>query len=279
MSDNTQQIEYWNGPAGQRWAQLQESTDRSLAAITTALMPFAAAKAGDRVLDIGCGCGTTTLALAEAVGPYGAVTGVDISAPMLGVAQARAKAAAARIAFVEVDASTAAFKPEFDLVFSRFGVMFFADPGAAFANIRASLKPGGRLAFVCWRAMPENAWASAPLAAARDLLPPQEVPDPHAPGPFAFADAKRLMGLLLKAGFTNVRGDKLDSVMNMGASLDDAVTTAFSIGPLARIASELDEPTREKIRASVRTALEKFANPEGIAPPAACWLVRATVSA
>ena len=275
MSDNTSQIEYWNGPTGQRWAAMQDRTDRSLSLITSALMPFAAAKPGERVLDIGCGCGTTSAMLAKAVGDKGTVTGVDISVPMLGVA--RVKAAGANTSFVEADAATTAFKPEFDLVFSRFGVMFFADPAKAFANIRTALVPGGRMAFVCWRAMAENVWATAPFAAAQDLLPPQEAGDPHAPGPFAFADAGRLMRILEKAGFSVFGGDKLDTLMNMGATLDDAVTTAFSIGPLARAVAELDEPTRAKIRGRVRTVLEKYTTPAGIAPPAACWLVSAKV--
>ncbi len=274
MSDNAQQIEYWNGPSGQRWAGLQESTDRNLSMITAALMPFAAAKPGERVLDIGCGCATTSLMLADAVGEKGRVMGVDISAPMLEIAKRRA-AGRANVSFVEADASSYAFKPEFDLVFSRFGVMFFADPVKAFANIRNALDVGGRVAFVCWRAMPENAWAAAPFAAARDLLPPQEAPDPHAPGPFAFADAERLMKIFAKAGFREFSGDKLDTVMNMGASIDEAVAASLSIGPLARAAAELDEATRNKIRARVKSALEKYATPAGITPPAACWLVRA----
>jgi len=273
MSSNAQQIEYWNGAVGERWARLQETIDGNLAAITKALMPFAAAKPGERVLDIGCGCGTTTLALSKAVGPGGDVTGVDISAPMLAVARARGTDAN----FLEADASVHLFKPTHNLVFSRFGVMFFADPAAAFANIRKALAPHGRLAFVCWRAVQDNLWASAPFAAARDLLPPQEPAEPLAPGPFAFADDARLKEILSQAGFRNVRIEKLDSTMNMGASAEDAAAQALNIGPLSRAASELDEATREKIRARARDALAKFAGPQGITPPAACWLVGATV--
>jgi ubiquinone/menaquinone biosynthesis C-methylase UbiE len=276
MSDNAQQIEYWNGAVGERWAKLQESTDRNLSAISDALMPFAAAKAGEHVLDIGCGCGTTTLALARIIGKSATVTGIDVSVPMLEVARRRAGTVDANVAFVEADAAAYAFKPEFDLVFSRFGVMFFADPVAAFTNIRGALKPAGRMAFVCWRAMPENAWAYVPHEAARDLVPPPEASDPHAPGPFAFADAQRLMTILLKAGFSNVKGDKLDTVMNMGATVDEAVMTALNIGPLARAARDVDEATRAKIAARVHKALENYAKPDGVAPPAACWLVSAT---
>jgi SAM-dependent methyltransferase len=272
--DNTQQIEFWNGPGGERWAQLNDSTERMLSYITAALMPFAAVKPGERVLDIGCGCGTTSMAHAKTVGPSGSVTGVDISKPMLEVARGSARGAR-NVAFVEADASTHAFKPEYDLVFSRFGIMFFADPKSAFANIRKALKPGGRVAFVCWRSPQENAWAARPLAVAMDLLPPQEPMDPHAPGPFAFADNARLKSILEGAGFMDVKTEPLDTVSGMGATANDAARATMNIGPLSRAAMGLDDATKEKIRARVRDALAEFKTPAGITPPAACWLVSA----
>ncbi len=167
MTANEAQIEYWNGAVGERWAKLQETLDAGLAPITAALMPFVNARPRERVLDIGCGCGTTTFLLAKAVGPEGNVTGVDISEPMLAVARARGRG----VNFRKADAATHLFHPTHDLVFSRIGVMFFDDPPSAFANIRKALKPRGRLAFVCWRDVGENLWASAPFAAARALLP------------------------------------------------------------------------------------------------------------
>src|SRR5579871_443027 len=275
MADNTQQIEYWNGPSGQRWASLYEMTERGMSFITSALMPFAAAREGEHVLDIGCGCGSTALLLARAVGAHGKVSAVDISRPMLDVARARATEAGLEIEFREADASVTDFGPGFDLVFSRFGVMFFAEPEAAFANIRKALKPGGRIAFVCWRALAENAWAAQPIAVARDLLPPEPPPDPFAPGPFAFADSSRLLQILARAGFREPGAEKLDTLMNLGANLDDAVGASLSIGPLARAAVELDELTRARVRERVREVLMPYQTPAGVAPPAACWLVRA----
>ena len=275
MSDNQQQIEYWNGPVGERWVGLQETIDASLAEITKSLLPFAAAKPGERVLEIGCGCGTATLALAKTVEPDGSVLAVDISRPMLGLARERAKAANARIEFAEGDAAQAVFKPEFDLVFSRFGVMFFADPLSAFANIRKGLKQHGRLAFVCWRTPQENLWASAPYAAARDLLPPQEPTDPLAPGPFAFADAGRLRNILDEAGFGEIRIKPLDTTMFMGRDTAEAAAQALNIGPLAKAATGLDEGLREEIRRAVAKTMERFKTPHGITLPAACWLVGA----
>jgi SAM-dependent methyltransferase len=273
MSGNAQQIEYWNGAVGERWAKLQQTIDANMASITEALLLFAAPKPGERVLDIGCGCGTTTSLLAKAVGPSGDVTGVDISAPMLGVARGRGIAAN----FIEADASMHAFKATHDLVFSRFGVMFFADPLPAFANIRKSLKPHGRLAFVCWRAFPENQWAFAPYAAAKPLLPDEPAGDPFAPGPFAFADAGRLRNILDEAGFGDIRINPLDSVMHMGADPDEAAKQATNIGPLARAMNGLDDAQREKIRVVVTEALTKYRIKDGVAPDAACWLVGATV--
>lgn len=275
MSGNQDQIDYWNGPAGRRWAEAQESMDRNLASISDGLMRFVAVKPGETVLDIGCGCGTTTLAFAAAAGPSGRVTGVDISAPMLGLA--RARAGTKQVEFREADAAAFAFKPEYDAVSSRFGVMFFSDPTSAFANIRKALKPGGRLGFVCWRAMPENAWAFAPFTAARDLLPAQPPPDPNAPGPFAFADPVRLRGILEGAGFKNVRIEKLDTIMHMANTAQEAAQFSLGIGPLARAAAEADDATKAKIVERVAAAVKKFETPSGVTPPAACWLVGAVV--
>ncbi|HEY5336973.1 MAG TPA: methyltransferase domain-containing protein [Rhizomicrobium sp.] len=274
---NAQQIEFWNGTVGQRWARLQDRIDLQLNNITDGLMPFADVRSGERVLDIGCGCGTTTLRLGMMVAPEGAVAGLDISAPMLEVARARAQAMNADIAFQEADASSHDFQPVFDVVFSRFGVMFFDDPVAAFANIRRALAPKGRLAFVCWRPFKENAWAFTPYTAAKPLLPEQPPGDPHAPGPFAFADAARLKGILTDAGFANIRIEKLDTKASLGVSLDEAADSALNVGPLSRAALDLDDATRGKIRDAVKAAFEKDLTSAGVAPAAACWLVGATL--
>jgi SAM-dependent methyltransferase len=272
---NAQQVEYWNGPAGERWAAAQDQIDHHLGLITETLMAFAAPKEGERILDIGCGGGTTALLLRERIGAGGAVTGIDISAPGLGVARARAHAAMADVTFVEGDASAYEFQPVFDLAFSRFGVMFFADPVAAFANIRKALAPNGRLAFVCWRTFKENEWAFASYNAARDLLPPQESMDPHAPGPFAFAEDERVRSILKQAGFADVVVKPHDTTVNLGASVEEAVTEALTIGPLARAAADLDEAARQKIREAISPVLGGYRTPYGITPPAAVWLVSA----
>ena len=196
---------------------------------------------------------------------------------MLAVARARAAAGNADIPFIEGDASTHDFQPVFDLVVSRFGVMFFADPVSAFGNIRKAVAPGGRLAFVCWRSLAENGWAATPISAARPLLPPQEPVDPHAPGPFAFADEERLRGILASAGFNRIHVEKFDGHMEMGATAEDAAREALNIGPLARAAAEADEAQRTKIRAVVAEAMAKYQTPKGIRATVACWFVRARV--
>ncbi|HEX2593964.1 MAG TPA: class I SAM-dependent methyltransferase [Rhizomicrobium sp.] len=275
MSGNADQIEFWNGRGGQKWADQQDVTDRMLGKIGEAALTFAAAKPGEKVIDIGCGTGTTTMALADSVGASGQVTGVDVSKPMLGTARERAAKAGKSVAFVEADASVFPFSTEIDLVFSRFGVMFFDQPAKAFENIHRALKPTGRLAFVCWRAPQQNPWAFEPLVAAKPFLPPSDPPDPLAPGPFAFADENRIKLILTEAGFRNIRVTPLDTTTNIGGSLDAAAKQMLEIGPLARAAAEADDAAKPKIVEAVRAVLGKYQTPEGITPPAGCWLVAA----
>jgi len=275
---NAQQVEYWNGPAGERWARLQERIDLHMSGITEAALGFAAPQPGERILDVGCGCGTTTFRLAFRAGRNGAAAGIDISIPMLNVARARATAQNADVVFLQADAATYDFQPVFDLAFSRFGVMFFADPVHGFANIRRSLAPGGRLVFACWRALADNRWAADPMAAAAHLLPPQEPADPFAPGPFALADGDRLRSILANAGYGDVVLEPFDGAMNMGATLEEAAAEVLNIGPLARAAAELDEATRAKIHRTVESAYARYVSPAGITPPAACWFVKGRIS-
>ena len=197
MSENVEQVEQWNGVMGAKWVAEQQSLDAQLAPMSALLLEASRVQPGWRVLDVGCGCGATALALAEAVGPAGEVVGVDVSAPMLARAADRLAHLAKPPTLVRADAQTEPLgEQRFDLALSRFGVMFFSHPEKAFTNLARTLKPLGRLVFVCWRAATDNPWAALPLAVARRHVPPPPPADPHAPGPFAFADPARTPRLL-----------------------------------------------------------------------------------
>ncbi|HUS68235.1 MAG TPA: methyltransferase domain-containing protein [Kofleriaceae bacterium] len=265
------QLAYWNGPAAQRWVAYGDAIDRGVAGITSALMALAAPRPGEQVLDVGCGSGATTRTLAERIAPGGAVEGVDISAPLLEVARSRAP----ELRFTEADAATFEVRVPVQLLFSRFGVMFFADPVAAFDNLRRALAPGGRLVFSCWRTPEENHWATVPMRAARDLLPAQPPADPQAAGPFALADEARLRGILAAAGFARVQLARHDDVMVLGADVAEASEQALGVGPLARVAGEQLAPVRDQIRERVRAVMTQYLGPAGVALPASAWLVEA----
>ncbi len=272
---NTAQIDYWNTGAGETWAEFQTQLDRQTEPLGLEAMRALSPQPGERILDIGCGCGQSTLQLAERVGPDGAVVGIDISQPMLEVARGRAApASGGRIAFREIDAQTGELgRGQFDAVYSRFGVMFFGDPTAAFVNIRAALKPGARMAFVCWRPLAENPLMRAPMQAAAPLLPPLPPPDPLAPGPFAFADPERVRRILSEAGFSGVDIAAFDTPVG-GGSQDEALALAFRIGPLGA-ALRANPESREKVVEAVREAIQSYVEGGRVQMPAAVWIVTA----
>lgn len=276
---NADQVAYWNGENGAKWARLQERLDALFAPISAAAVAVAAPRRGDRVLDVGCGCGDTVLALAEAVGSLGHVTGVDISAPMLAVAGQRIDARDATQAVVqEADAAHHAFsRDSVDLVFSRFGVMFFDAPSEAFINIRRALKPGGRLVFACWRPFKGNPWFHAPYKAAVRHLPEQEKPDPEAPGPFAFSDPERVKRILGVAGFTGIEVAPFDATLTFGRSgeIEDALRFLVQVGPVARALATGTEEQQAAALDAVRDVLRRADGPEGIRLGAQCWFVSA----
>ena len=275
MNLNQAQIDYWNGPLGEKWAKYQNEMDRTLADSAEAALRLANALPGERVLDIGCGAGGTALLLAEAVGSGGTVTGVDVSQPLLKLARTRTEAK--NIRFLEADAATYPFKPEFDLIFSRFGVMFFVDPVAAFANIRKGAHGAARLAFICWRAVAENEWASVPYKIAKPFLPEQPVVDPNAPGPFAFADAGRLRGILESAGFLQIRIQPFQGFMNLGhVPAEAAFQSTNLMGPTSRALRGVDEAIRARVMNAIVTELARtHTSGKEIRLGTACWLVSA----
>jgi SAM-dependent methyltransferase len=272
---NAAMAEYWNAAGGATWVAMQALLDRQIAPLSAATVEALAPAEGEHILDIGCGCGATSLELAWRVDPEGTVTGIDISAPMLEVARQRAKAAGyEQVRFIEADAQVYPFEPaRFDGAFSRFGVMFFDDPPTAFANIRGGMKPGGRLAFVCWRAMAENPWMTVPLQAGLKHLPAPAPLDPAAPGPFAFAEAARVRDVLGRAGFSDIRVGPHDEPIGAD-TLEDAITTAVRVGPLGLLMRE--NPDKQAVVMQALTeALSPYAGEAGVRLPSATWIVQA----
>jgi SAM-dependent methyltransferase len=257
------------------WAEVRELLELQLAPLGRRALAALAPRPGESVLDIGCGGGETALELARAVAPDGAVVGIDVSAAVLAFAQ-RAAEGCERLRFVNADAQVFPFEPAtFDAAFSRIGVMFFTDPTAAFVNIRRSLKPNGRLAFVCWRALEENLLDILPLRAASAHLPPQPAHDPNAPGPFAFADPGRVRGILERAGFGQIEITAHDELVGSG-DLEAMLAVCSRVGALGKILRENPE-LRAATLPAVRSVLSAHDGPAGVRLNAATWVVTARV--
>lgn len=274
-SETINQTEFWNGVSGQRWAEQWAALDRAIRPFGEAALSKANARPGERVLDVGTGCGETLLALAGAVGSSGKVCGVDISAPMLAVARQRA-GSLPQAELIEADAARFTFKREFDLVFSRFGVMFFEDPIAAFKNIRSAVKDGGRLAFVCWRVPQENPWVALPVMAVKSAWPDAPaLPPAEGPGPFAFADAEKVKRVLEGAGFQDVQLERFDADVCLGESPSQAIEFALSAGPAARLMADATPEIRERVKGAMAEALTPHFKDGRCALGGSTWVVTA----
>jgi SAM-dependent methyltransferase len=272
---NADQLAFWNGPGGHTWVERQEHTDITLAPVTEALLAFAAPHTGERVLDVGCGCGATTLEFARAVGPAGRVAALDISGPMLAEGQARAKTVGiTNVVWQQADPAIAALD-EYDLLTSAFGVMFFGDPVGAFANMLSAASPGARMAFVCWRPLAENPWMEVPMNAVSRHLPPRPKPNPQAPGMFAFADPERISEILTAAGWAAPRLEKLDLDLDIaaGRGLEEAVDQSTKIGAVNSWLRNQPAEVVSAAIASVREALAAHLDGASVRLPGAMWLV------
>ena len=271
------QIEYWNREGGVSWAARQQSWDVTMKPISDAALARAGVQPGERAIDIGCGCGATTLDLARLVGPKGKVLGVDVSEPMLARARERAAGNPA-VRFAKADATTYPFEPgAADLLFSRHGVMFFPEPERAFGNLRTALKGGGRMAFSCFRTPKENALVTTLLAAVSEFVPPLPKMDPEAPGPFSFADPERVKRILGAAGFTSIALEPVDLELDVGSGkgMDEAVINAREIGPASRALKGAPPDIRATAEAAIRAALKANERDGKVLLTAAIWIVTA----
>ena len=274
---NADQIAYWNGPGGQHWTDRQQTQDILLAPVSDILIGRAKAKAGERIVDVGCGCGATTIAFAQKVGPAGHVFGIDISAPMLARARQIAPAGIP-VDFALADATVYPFvSGSFDLVVSRFGVMFFAKPAISFANMRTALRPSGRLTFACWREPRDNPWLMAPLQAVYKHVPKLPQLGPEDPGPFSFASEQRVIRILSEAGFSGIEMEPCNLSLDVavGRGLDAAVETALEIGPASRALEGQPPEVRAAAANSIREALAPFASGNAVPLAASIWIVTA----
>ena len=274
---NTEQYDAWNGESGARWVADPDRRDRAIAAVADAMLDVAALVPGERVLDVGCGCGATTLSAAAAVAPNGAAIGVDIAEPMLAIARERAdEAGVGNVSFVHGDAQVHTFGPAaFDVAVSRFGTMFFADVPAAFANIASTLGPGGRLCIATWQPLADNEWLAVPFAA---LLRFGTMDAPaDGPGPFALSDPAVVESVLDAAGFDAVNLAAVTVPLLLGADTDEATAHLAETGFARTVLDTVSEGDRPAALAAMSEVLADHVTGTGVQLDGAIWIATARI--
>jgi SAM-dependent methyltransferase len=272
--DADDQKQLWNGPAARAWVDAQETLDRMFKPFEDLLVDAASAGGARRVIDVGCGTGATTVAVARAVGLSGVCTGIDVSEPMIAAARARASREGVPATFLVADAQSHAFAPRSaDAIVSRFGVMFFDDPVRAFANLRHAAVAGARMTLIAWRSPSENAFMTAAERAAAPLLPVLPPRQPGAPGQFAFADAHRVRTILAASRWADISITPIDVTCVLPEAELVGYVTRF--GPVGRVLQDVGEPTRTQVVHAVRAAFEPFVHGDEVRYTAACWMIRA----
>lgn len=272
---NADQLAFWNGVGGDIWVERQAHTDQILDPISEALLALASPREGERVLDIGCGCGASTIDIARAVGPGGHVTALDISGPMLEEGRRRAQAAGiSNVDWEQADAATAPLE-EFDLLVSNFGSMFFGDPVAGYSHLRGAAREGARMALVVWRGLADNPWMAVPMDAVRAHIPPRPKGNPNAPGMFAFADPERVTQILTASGWSVPRFTKLDLELDIaaGKGLEEALVQLTKIGAINSWLRNQPEETVAAAITSLRETLAPHEDGGSVHLPASAWLI------
>ncbi len=278
---NAEAIEAWDGPLFIRFSQYRHIVTDGLRAHGDVALRQYRPRPGSRVIDIGCGFGDTTQQLAALVGPTGSVVGVDAASQFIATARREARAAGfPNVRFETADVQTAAIESQFDLAFSRFGTMFFANPVLALRNLRGCLTPGGRLVMVVWRAKVENEWlARAERITERFVSRPDESDEPTCgPGPFSMASAETTIGILASAGFEDISLRRHDAPILIGTDLEEAVQFALSLGPAGEILRLAGPPAahlHEPIADALRHGFSEWVGPTGVVAPASSWTVSA----
>ncbi len=273
MGQNQSQVEYWNSTPGQKWIRFEEELDKVFEAVNDQLIERAQPIKGERIVDIGCGTGATTRAFAQRLGPAGFVTAIDISEPLLSRARGRSSEVLASTDYRLIDAQTDTIPGDlFNLVVSRFGVMFFADPVAAFKNIRSWLAPGGRVVLAGWAAIDGNPWFEVPRDGAVARLGPPDTSDPNSPGPLGFQNTNYVTSILAKAGFSDISAERALTMLRHPGPVEAVAALAANIGPSARIIKKYNGTSKdvEEITAYVVNEFRKFESDEGMLIPA--WL-------
>lgn len=280
-----EQLEYWNGESGQRWAEQDALMARLLQPVGEALLDHAGLDQCHHVVDVGCGGGSQSRMLAKRLSADAKITGIDISEPLLAVAKGNNSQVenTASIEYLLADAEEYNFPTaQFDGLFSRFGVMFFSDPIAAFTNLRKSLSDEAKLAFACWQAMEKNDWVRIPIEIAMQYvtLPDNMVPDAEAPGPFALAREERIRGILLQAGFNNIEVVSHLQEVRLGESsnLQESIREMADIAPVQRLLVGQDESVKEQVYKALETNMAQYYQDGAIVLPGAIWFVTATAA-
>ncbi|MDX6636362.1 MAG: hypothetical protein QOF06_2565 [Solirubrobacterales bacterium] len=281
--DNIEATEAWSGPLFDLFVKYRDLTAAGLGAHGEAALAISAPKAGDRVLDLGCGFGETTLHLAETVGAEGSALGIDVSEPFVEVARKEAEEAG-NVEYLCADVQTLELPREFDFAFARMGLMFFANPVAALRNVAGALKPGGRLCAVVWRRKLDNEWVHrAEVVVDEYLEHPEETDEPTCgPGPFSMANADTVTEQLKIAGFEEIGLRRSDLPLKIGENLDQAVEFNMALGPageVLRLWGDRVDEIRPKIAAEMREALADLEGPDGVLAPASTWIITARVPA
>ena len=274
---NSDQKEFWNDIKGQLWVDLQPRIDEMFQPFGEKVVKALGPEGGEKVLDVGCGTGTMAFRLAEYVRPSGEGVAVDISKPMLDLARQRADLVSSdNTMFIEGDAQVYNFDNlYFNAVFSRFGVMFFDDPIMAFKNLRKAVKPGGRLAYVCWSDRKDNPWIRLPTGAAREFLDIAPPPEMDAPGQFAMEREARIEEILKESGWSSIKIEPFNIRHSLGADVKDAADFISHMGPMSEPFSKADKDIKQKCLDAIKGALTPYEEPGGVYLKFGTWIVTA----